>query len=114
MCLLWLRPAAFSGLGRAWLPGSRAGWAGVHGPWGCPFLVVVTVRAGQPEAKVCRWVIAVVMFIPLSELGAYLVMTVRPTRGQAYGSLLAALPGMAGAYGGAVMRRVLDNLRLGK
>jgi hypothetical protein len=61
-----------------------------------------------------RWVIVVVSFIPIAELAAYLVMTVKPTRGQMYGSFLTALPGTAGAYGGAVMRRVVDNLRQGK
>jgi hypothetical protein len=61
-----------------------------------------------------RWVIVVVSFIPIAELAAYVLMTVKPTRGQVYGSFLTALPGTAGAYGGAVMRRVLDNLRQGK
>jgi hypothetical protein len=61
-----------------------------------------------------RWVVATVVFIPLAELAAYLVMAVRPSRGQVYGSFLTFLPGLAGAYGGAVMRRVLDNLRQGK
>src|SRR5271163_1547593 len=51
-----------------------------------------------------RWVIVVTVFIPLSELVAYLIMGVKPTRGQVYGSFLTALPGMAGAYGGSVMR----------
>jgi hypothetical protein len=58
-----------------------------------------------------RWVVVVVVFIPIAELAAYLVMTVKPTHGQVYGSFLTALPGTAGAYGGAVMRRVVDNLR---
>ncbi len=61
-----------------------------------------------------RWVVAVVVFIPLAELGAYTILALKPTRGQVYGSFLTALPGMAGAYGGAVMRRVIDNLRQGK
>jgi len=61
-----------------------------------------------------RWVVVVVIFIPAAELAAYLAMTVKPTRGQVYGSFLTALPGTAGAYGGAVMRRVIDNLRQGK
>jgi len=61
-----------------------------------------------------RWVIVVVMFIPLAELTAYLLENVKPTRGQIYGSFLTALPGVAGAYGGAVMRAVIDNLRQGK
>jgi|SRR5580658_3433930 ABC-type multidrug transport system permease subunit len=61
-----------------------------------------------------RWVVVVGMFIPLTELAAYLVRTVKPTRAQVYGSFLAALPGLAGAYGGAVMRGALDHLRQGK
>jgi hypothetical protein len=60
-----------------------------------------------------RWVIVVVAFIPIAEWAAYLLMTVKPTRGQIYGSFLTALPGTAGAYGGAVMRRVIENLRQG-
>ena len=61
-----------------------------------------------------RWVIVVVIFIPLTELASYLVMSIKATRGQIYGGFLTALPGVAGAYGGAVMRRVIDNLREGK
>ncbi|MGD1024583.1 MAG: hypothetical protein ABR880_17485 [Candidatus Sulfotelmatobacter sp.] len=61
-----------------------------------------------------RWVVAVVVFIPLTEFAAYAILAVKPTRGQVYGSFLTALPGTAGAYGGAVMRRVMDNLRQGK
>ena len=61
-----------------------------------------------------RWVVIVGMFIPLTELAAYLILTVKPTRAQVYGSFLAALPGIAGAYGGSLMRGVLDNLQQGK
>ncbi len=61
-----------------------------------------------------RWMVAVVVFIPLTEFAAYAILAVKPTRGQVYGSFLTALPGTAGAYGGAVMRRVIDNLRQGK
>ncbi len=61
-----------------------------------------------------RWVVLVGAFIPLTELAAYLVRTIKPTRAQIYASFLAFLPGIAGAYGGAVMRRVVDNLRQGK
>lgn len=61
-----------------------------------------------------RWVVIVGAFVPLTELAAYLIRTVKPTRAQIYGSFLAFLPGIAGAYGGAVMRRVMDNLRHGK
>jgi hypothetical protein len=61
-----------------------------------------------------RWVVIVGTFIPLAELVAYMAFTVKPTRAQVYGSFLAALPGIAGAYGGSLMRGVLDNLRQGK
>jgi hypothetical protein len=61
-----------------------------------------------------RWVLTVGAFVPISELGAYLLLTVKPSRAQVYGSFLAFLPGIAGAYGGSVMRRVFDNLQGGK
>jgi ABC-type multidrug transport system permease subunit len=61
-----------------------------------------------------RWVIVVGIFIPLTELAAYLILTLKPTRAQVYGSFLASLPGVAGAYGGSIVRNVIDNLRQGK
>jgi ABC-type multidrug transport system permease subunit len=61
-----------------------------------------------------RWVVAVGVFVPLTELAAYVILTVKPTRAQVYGSFLAFLPGIAGAYGGSIMRGVIDNLRQGK
>ena len=60
-----------------------------------------------------RWVVMVGTFIPLTELVAYLVLTVKPSRAQVYGSFLAFLPGIAGAYGGSLMRGVIENLRRG-
>ncbi len=60
-----------------------------------------------------RWVMVVAAFIPLTELAAYLVVTVKPTRAQVFGSFLTALPGVAGAYGGSVVRGVVDHLRQG-
>ena len=61
-----------------------------------------------------RWVIMVGLFIPLTEVAGYLLLTVKPSRAQVYGSFLAFLPGIAGAYGGSVMRTVLENLKMGK
>jgi hypothetical protein len=61
-----------------------------------------------------RWVVAVGVFIPLTEFAAYFVQAVKPSRGQVYGSFLAFLPGIAGAYGGSLLRGVVDNLRGGK
>lgn len=61
-----------------------------------------------------RWVIVVGACIPLTELAAYTILTVKPTRAQIYGSFLAFFPGIAGAYGGSVVRNVVENLRQGK
>ena len=61
-----------------------------------------------------RWVVVVGISIPLTELAAYLFLSVKPARAQVYGSFLAFFPGIAGAYGGAVVRRVVENLRQGK
>jgi hypothetical protein len=61
-----------------------------------------------------RWVVTVGAFVPLTELAAYLALTVKPTKPQIYGSFLAFLPGIAGAYGGSVMRRIIDNLKRGR
>jgi hypothetical protein len=61
-----------------------------------------------------RWVVMVGVFIPLTELAAYVVLTVKPSRAQIYESFLAFFPGIAGAYGGSVLRGVIENLRQGK
>ncbi len=61
-----------------------------------------------------RWIAAVVAFVLLTQFAASLLTRIKPTRAQIYGSFLTALPGLAGAYGGAVMRRVIDNLWQGK
>ncbi len=61
-----------------------------------------------------RWVVVVGIFIPVTEAVAYLVLTVKPTRAQIYGSVLAFFPGIAGAYGGATVRRVYEDLTSGK
>jgi ABC-type multidrug transport system permease subunit len=61
-----------------------------------------------------RWVLVVGVFIPLTELAAFVVRSLKPTRAQIYASFLAFLPGFAGAYGGSIMRRVFDNLQEGR
>ena len=73
-------------------------------------LLLGTLRPRWPW----RWVVTVGVFIPLTELAAYEILTVKPTRAQVYGSFLAFLPGIAGAYGGSILRRVVNNLRQGK
>jgi len=58
-----------------------------------------------------RWVVTVVLFIPLTEFAAHALTSFQPAPAQVYGGILTALPGIAGAYGGSTMRSVLDNLR---
>ncbi|HUO17911.1 MAG TPA: hypothetical protein VMX38_23240 [Verrucomicrobiae bacterium] len=66
------------------------------------------------RTKPWRWVVTVGALVPLTELLAYLARTVKPTRAQIYGSFLSFLPGIAGAYGGSIIRRVFDDLQQGK
>jgi zinc transporter ZupT len=61
-----------------------------------------------------RWVVLVGVFVPVVEWLAYFFLSQKPERAQIYESLLAFLPGIAGAYGGAVGRGVVDNLFAGK
>jgi hypothetical protein len=61
-----------------------------------------------------RWVVLVGVFVPVVEWLAYLFLAEKPARAQIYESFLAFIPGIAGAYGGAVGRGVVDNLFAGK
>jgi zinc transporter ZupT len=61
-----------------------------------------------------RWVVIVGLFVPLVELLAYLILTRNPDRAGIWESFLAFLPGIAGAYGGSILRGVVDNLLQGK
>src|ERR1035437_8901330 len=60
--------------------------------------------------KPWRWVLLVGIFVPLVEGLAYFFLTQKPQRAQIYESFLAFVPGIAGAFGGAVGRNVIDNL----
>jgi hypothetical protein len=52
--------------------------------------------------------------VPIVELLAYLILTEKPSRAEVWESFLAFLPGIAGAYGGSLMRGVIDNILQGK
>jgi len=73
----------------------------------------ITLGLMRPQ-RPWRWVVVVGVFIPLTEFAADMVRVVKPTHAQIYGSFLASLPGIAGAYGGSFMRGVVNNLRQGK
>ncbi|MBI1741307.1 MAG: hypothetical protein HY233_11460 [Acidobacteriales bacterium] len=57
-----------------------------------------------------RWVLLIGLFVPIVEWLAYLLLAQKPTRPQIFESLLAFLPGIVGAYGGAFGRGVINNL----
>lgn len=57
-----------------------------------------------------RWVVLVGVFVPLVEWLAFFYLSEKPSRAQIYESFLAFMPGIAGAYGGAIGRGVVDNL----
>ena len=61
-----------------------------------------------------RWVLLVGVFVPVVEWLAYFFLSQKPERAQIYESFLAFVPGIAGAFGGAVGRGVVDNLFAGK
>ena len=57
-----------------------------------------------------RWVLLVGVFVPVVEWLAYFFLSQKPDRAQIYESFLAFVPGIAGAFGGAMGRSVVDNL----
>ena len=61
-----------------------------------------------------RWVLLVGVFVPVVEWLAYFFLSQKPDRAQIYESFLAFVPGIAGAFGGAIGRGVVDNLFAGK
>ncbi len=60
--------------------------------------------------KPWRWVLLIGLCIPAVEWIAYFYLAQKPERAQVYESFLAFLPGIAGAFGGAMGRGVVDNL----
>jgi hypothetical protein len=71
-----------------------------------PCMLLGALRRQRPW----RWVLLVGIFVPIVELLAYVIMTQKPYRAQIYESFLAFLPGIAGAYGGSILRGVINNL----
>jgi hypothetical protein len=64
--------------------------------------------------KPWRWVLIVGVFVPVVEWLAYFFLTEKPQRAQIYESFLAFMPGIAGAFGGAIARNVVNHLFAGK
>jgi hypothetical protein len=60
--------------------------------------------------KPWRWVVLIGVFVPIVEWLAYFFLSQKPERAQIYESFLAFVPGIAGAFGAAIGRNVVDNL----
>ncbi|MGB6632874.1 MAG: hypothetical protein WBD25_02950 [Terriglobales bacterium] len=60
--------------------------------------------------KPWRWVVLIGVFVPIIEWMAYYFFSQKPERAQIYESFLAFVPGIAGAFGGAAGRNVVENL----
>lgn len=60
--------------------------------------------------KPWRWIVLIGVCVPIIEWLAYFFLSQKPDRAQVYESFLAFFPGIAGAYGGAIGRGVVNNL----
>jgi len=98
--------------------GALAGWLDIK--VGDLLLTAIVVLAANmllgflSPRRPWRWVVLVGVFVPVVEWLAYFFLQQKPERAQVYESFLAFVPGIAGAYGGAVGRGVVDNLFAGK
>ena len=62
-------------------------------------------------ARPWRWVLSVGVPVPLAILiASYVIPTAHFTRASIAGSVLVSLPGCAGAYGGALLRRKVQEI----
>jgi hypothetical protein len=98
--------------------GALAGWVNIR--VGDLLLTAMVVLAAcmllgiLSPRKPWRWVLLVGLFVPVVEWLAYFFLAQKPARAQIYESFLAFLPGIAGAFGGAIGRGLVDNLLAGK
>jgi hypothetical protein len=98
--------------------GALAGWVNIK--VGDLLLTAMVVLAAcmllgiLSPRKPWRWVLLVGVFVPVVEWLAYFFLSEKPARAQIYESFLAFLPGIAGAFGGAMGRGLVDNLFSGK
>jgi len=98
--------------------GALAGWLNIK--VGDLLLTAMVVLAAcmllgiLSPRKPWRWVLLVGVFVPVVEWLAYFFLSQTPERAQIYESFLAFLPGIAGAFGGALGRGLVDNLFAGK
>ena len=75
------------------------------------FVLASTMLLGVLRpARPWRWIVVVAMFGPIVQLLAFVFLTKKPYRAQIYESFLGFLTGIAGAYGGSVLRRAINEL----
>jgi hypothetical protein len=72
----------------------------------CSTLLLGMLRPQRPW----RWIVVIGVLVPAMQLLAYVFFTEKPYPAQIYESCLGFLTGIAGAYGGAVARRQMDEL----
>lgn len=78
------------------------------------FVLAATMLLGMLRPRrPWRWIVVVGICVPLMQLLAYFFLTEKPYSAQIYESCLGFLTGIAGAYGGAVARRQLNELMKG-
>jgi hypothetical protein len=100
------------------MSGALAGWLDIK--VGDLLLTAMVVLAANmllgflSPRRPWRWVVLVGVFVPVVEWAAYFFLSEKPERAQIYESFLAFVPGIAGAFGGAMGRGVVDNLFAGK
>ena len=75
------------------------------------FVLACTMVLGilRPE-RPWRWTLTVAVFVPAVQLLAYIFLTAKPSRAQISESFLGFLTGIAGAYAGAMGRKVAGEL----
>jgi len=75
------------------------------------FVLASTMLLGalRPD-RPWRWIVSVAVFVPIVQLLAYAFLTQKPYPAQLYESCLGFLTGIAGAYGGSVVRRGINEL----
>jgi hypothetical protein len=75
------------------------------------FVLASTMLLGalRPQ-RPWRWTITVAVFVPIVQLLAYLFLAEKPYSAQIYESFLGFLTGIAGAYGGSVVRQGLNEI----
>ena len=57
-----------------------------------------------------RWIVIVGVFVPLARLSAFLFMGLKPYHAQIWAAGLGFVTGIAGSYGGAMLRLGVDEL----